>query len=80
MFRRTRIFIFVVILSLMPLFGTVPAAAAMTIPSGFTVVDYKTGQAQYELTNFAWTGDGGLITIGKDGTITFVPNGAARVS
>jgi glucose/arabinose dehydrogenase len=78
MFRRTRIFIVLVVtLGLVPLFGSAPAAAAMTIPAGFTVVDYKTGQAAYELTNFAWTGDGGLITIGKDGTITFVPNGGS---
>src|SRR4051794_19832225 len=77
MLRRTRILILGVTLGFMPLFGPVPAGAAMTVPSGFTVVNYKTGQAQYELTNFAWTDDGGLITIGKDGTVTFVPNGGS---
>jgi glucose/arabinose dehydrogenase len=52
-------------------------AAALTLPSGFQLVDYPTGQAPYNLTNFAWIGDGGLLTTGKDGTITFVPAGGA---
>ena len=47
--------------------------AAVTLPSGFTLVDYDTGQAPFNLTNFAWLPDGGLLTTGKDGTITVVP-------
>ncbi len=52
-----------------------PPAAAVTLPSGFQLVNYPTGQAAYNLTNFAWLEDGGLLTSGKDGTITFVPAG-----
>ena len=49
----------------------------MAVPAGFQLVDYETGQAPYNLTNFAWLGNGGLLTSGKDGTITFVPSGGA---
>src|SRR4051794_37819126 len=52
-----------------------PASAALALPPGFRLVDYATGQAAYNLTNFAWLDDGGLLTSGKDGTITFVPAG-----
>jgi glucose/arabinose dehydrogenase len=52
-------------------------AAALTLPPGFQLVDYDTGQAPYNLTNFAWLDDGGLLTSGKDGTVTFVPAGGA---
>jgi glucose/arabinose dehydrogenase len=48
-------------------------AASVTLPSGFALVDYDTGQAPYNLTNFEWLQDGGLLTSGKDGTITFAP-------
>lgn len=54
-----------------------PASAALTLPPGFQLVDYDTGQAPYNLTNFAWLDDGGLLTSGKDGTVTFVPSGGA---
>lgn len=55
-------------------------AAALTLPPGFQLVDYTTGQAAYNLTDFAWLDDGGLLTSGKDGTITYVPpGGTARV-
>lgn len=52
-----------------------PAAAAPRLPSGFSLVSYDSGQADYNLTNFAWLPDGGLLTLGKDGTVTFVPDG-----
>ena len=48
-----------------------------SVPPSFRLVDYPTGQAAYNLTNFAWVGDGGLLTSGKDGTVTFVPPGGA---
>lgn len=54
---------------------TAPTAAAPLLPAGFQLLDYPTGQGPYNLTNFAWLGDGGLLTSGKDGTITFVPPG-----
>src|SRR5215213_7423379 len=56
-------------------FGGASPAAALTLPAGFKLVDYPTGQAAYNLTNFAWLDDGGLLTSGKDGKITFVPAG-----
>jgi uncharacterized protein with LGFP repeats/glucose/arabinose dehydrogenase len=64
------------------LFGLVQVAAAspaaaLTLPAGFTVVDYETGQAAYTITNFAWLDDGGLLSIGKDGTITVTPGGGS---
>lgn len=54
-----------------------PPAAALTLPAGFRLVDYPTGQAAYNLTNFAWLEDGGLLTSGKDGTIKFTPVGGS---
>ena len=50
-------------------------APALVLPPSFQLVDYPTGQAPNNLTDFAWLDDGGLITSGKDGTITFVPPG-----
>ena len=51
------------------------ALAGLALPPGFELVDYPTGQAPLNLTNFAWLDDGGLLASGKDGTITFVPPG-----
>ena len=45
------------------------------LPHGFELVSYPTGQADYNLTDFAWLPDGGLLTSGKDGTVTFAPPG-----
>ena len=50
-------------------------ARGLAVPTSFRVVDYATGQAPYNLTDFAWLPDGGLLTSGKDGTITYVPPG-----
>ena len=52
-----------------------PAAAAPALPSGFRLVDTPTGQPAYALTNLAWLDNGGLLTSGKAGTVTFVPAG-----
>jgi hypothetical protein len=54
------------------------STAALTLPAGFRLVDYPTGQSAYNLTNFAWLDDGGLLTSGKNGTITFLPPGGQR--
>ena len=54
---------------------TAPSAPALTLPPAFQLVDYPTGQAPNNLTDFAWIGDGGLLTSGKDGTVTVVPPG-----
>jgi glucose/arabinose dehydrogenase len=54
--------------------------AAPALPAGFQLITYPTGQAAYNLTNFAWLDGGGLLTSGKDGTVTFVPPaGPARI-
>ena len=51
------------------------APVVPALPAGFELVDVPTGQAAYDLTEFAWLGDGGLLTAGKGGTITYVPPG-----
>ncbi len=52
-------------------------APAPVLPPAFQLVDYPTGQAANNLTDFAWLEDGALLTSGTDGTITFVPAGGA---
>jgi glucose/arabinose dehydrogenase/PKD repeat protein len=64
-------------LIIVPLVRAASSDAAPTLPAGFDVVSYPTGQAAYNLTNFVWLADGGLLTSGKDGTITYVPPGGA---
>lgn len=61
--------------------GDVPAPAAVPVlPAGFELVTYPTGQQPYNLTNFAWLSGGGLLTSGKDGTVTYVaPGGSPQV-
>ena len=56
-------------------FAVAPPAPALVLPPSFQLVDYPTGQAPNNLTDFAWLNDGGLMTSGTDGTITFVPAG-----
>ena len=53
--------------------GAPSVSAAPTLPAGFQLLGYPTGQAAYNLTNFAWLSGGGLLTSGKDGTVTYVP-------
>src|SRR4051812_1474801 len=65
------------VLGVLPLLVAPPAPAALSLPSGFEILDYATGQAPYNLTDFAWLDGGGLLTAGKDGTITFLPPGGA---
>jgi glucose/arabinose dehydrogenase/uncharacterized protein with LGFP repeats len=50
-------------------------ASALALPPGFQLLDYPTGQAPKNLTNFAWLEDGGLLAGGKDGTVTFTAPG-----
>jgi len=59
---------------IVPVFGT-SAQAVPTLPAGFRLVDYPTGLGAYNLTNFAFTYDGGLLSIGKDGRVSFTPPG-----
>ena len=77
--RRTVIgTVLVLLLGTMQLATPLPAVA-LTLPPGFQLVDYDTGQAPYNLTNFAWLDDGGLLTSGKDGTVTYVAPGGEPV-
>src|ERR1700712_32687 len=50
-------------------------APALVLPPAFQLVDYPTGLAPYNLTDYAWLDDGSLLASGKDGTIMFVPPG-----
>ncbi|TNC28285.1 PKD domain-containing protein [Amycolatopsis alkalitolerans] len=56
------------------------ASAAPAVPSGFVIREQASGQAAYDLTDFAYLpGDGGIIATGKGGKITWVsPAGAVR--
>ncbi|SFK92714.1 Glucose/arabinose dehydrogenase, beta-propeller fold [Amycolatopsis sacchari] len=56
------------------------ASAAPALPSGFVIREQATGQAAYDLTDFAHLpGDGGIITTGKGGKVTWIsPAGAVR--
>ena len=60
-------------LAVLPVAAAPPVSASLSLPAGFTILDYPTGQAAYNLTDFAWLDDGGLLTAGKDGTVTYVP-------
>ena len=63
-----------------PVFDAASSDVVPTLPAGFDLVSYPTGQAVYNLTNFIWLDDGGLLTSGKDGTITYVaPGGSPAV-
>ncbi|MEO7351720.1 MAG: hypothetical protein ABIR34_00300 [Marmoricola sp.] len=53
--------------------AVIAPASALVLPSGFQLVDYPTGQLPYNLTDYAWLDDAGLLASGKSGTITFVP-------
>jgi glucose/arabinose dehydrogenase len=64
----------VLVVVLVPLWTPTPASG-LTLPPSFQLVDYPTGQAPYNLTDFEWLPDGGLLTSGKDGTVTYVPPG-----
>lgn len=54
----------------MLLVGLAPAARA-AVPRGFQITTLPTGQAQYDLTNFAFTPDGGWFATGKGGLVTW---------
>jgi glucose/arabinose dehydrogenase len=55
--------------------GLTTPAAALTLPAGFRLMNYQTGLGASSLTNFAFTEDGGLFSIGKAGQVTFTPPG-----
>ncbi|NKQ55259.1 PKD domain-containing protein [Amycolatopsis sp. K13G38] len=55
------------------------ATAAASLPAGFVLRDQPSGQAAYDLTDFAYLPDGSILTIGKSGKLAWVsPSGATR--
>jgi glucose/arabinose dehydrogenase len=48
------------------------ASAAPSLPAGFRLIDSASGQAQYDLTDFAYLPDGSMITTGKMGNVAWV--------
>ncbi|HJQ46662.1 MAG TPA: PQQ-dependent sugar dehydrogenase [Amycolatopsis sp.] len=55
------------------------AAAAAALPAGFVLRDQATGQAAYDLTDFAYLPDSSIITTAKRGKVTWIsPTGAIR--
>ncbi|GHF44197.1 glucose/arabinose dehydrogenase [Amycolatopsis bartoniae] len=57
----------------------IPASAAPALPSGFVIREQDTGQAPYDLTDFAYLPDGSVFTTGKSGKVTWIsPAGATR--
>jgi glucose/arabinose dehydrogenase/PKD repeat protein len=50
-----------------------PARAVPTLPAGFRFVGYPTGLGAGNLTDHEFTPDGGLMAVGKNGRVVFVP-------
>src|SRR5262249_36385982 len=54
------------------------ASAVPALPAGFVLTDLPSGQAAYDLTDFAYLPDGGLLSTGKKGNVAYVsPTGEA---
>src|SRR5690242_12621972 len=49
-----------------------PAAAVPALPAGFVLTDLPSGQAVFDLTDFAYLPDGGLLSTGKKGNVAYV--------
>lgn len=58
--------------ALISLVGVSPAPA-LVLPPAFTTVDYPSGQVPFQLVDYAWLDDGALLSIGKNGTLSFAP-------
>jgi uncharacterized protein with LGFP repeats/glucose/arabinose dehydrogenase len=55
-----------------------PAAAVPALPAGFVLTDLPSGQAAFDLTDFVYLPDGGLLSTGKKGNVAYVsPTGQA---
>jgi glucose/arabinose dehydrogenase len=52
-----------------------PAAAAQVLFPGFALRDIATGQGENNLTDFGYLPGGSVLTIGKNGRVTWVPRG-----
>ncbi|MFE6611779.1 PQQ-dependent sugar dehydrogenase [Amycolatopsis sp. NPDC057786] len=55
--------------------GPPEATAAPSLPSGFVLRDQPSGQAAFDLTDFAYLPDGSVLSTGKSGKIAWVPTG-----
>ncbi|OOC04203.1 PQQ-dependent sugar dehydrogenase [Amycolatopsis azurea] len=59
--------------------GAPEATGAPTLPSGFVLRDQPSGQAAFDLTDFAYLPDGSVLSTGKSGKVAWVPvTGQAR--
>ena len=71
--RLARLLVVILLAAGLPaLAPSLPASAALTLPSGFSLLTEETGQAAYDLTDFAVLPDGSKYTIGKRGTVAWV--------
>ncbi len=53
-------------------------SAAPALPAGFQLIDMPSGQAKFDLTDFAYLPDGSMLTTGKKGNVAWVsPTGDA---
>ncbi|OXM50590.1 PQQ-dependent sugar dehydrogenase [Amycolatopsis alba] len=59
--------------------GAPEATGVPTLPSGFVLRDQPSGQAAFDLTDFAYLPDGSVLSTGKSGKVAWVPvTGQAR--
>ena len=56
-----------------------PAHAVAALPTGFALSERASGQEPYQLTDFAYLPDGGILSTGKPGTVAWVaPDGGSK--
>lgn len=55
--------------------GAQDAALAQALPGSFALLDTATGQGANNLTDFGYLPGGSVLTIGRDGRVTWVPKG-----
>ena len=51
--------------------------AAPTLPEGFVLTNFDTGQGEFNLTDFTYLPDGSILTTGKNGAVTWLDPGSA---
>ncbi len=71
-FTRIVVALSVMILLLPGWVGAPVATGAPTLPSGFVLRDQPSGQAAFDLTDFAYLPDGSVLSIGKSGKVAWV--------
>ncbi|SFB45578.1 Glucose/arabinose dehydrogenase, beta-propeller fold [Amycolatopsis marina] len=79
MARRGGVVVWIAVLVLGLLLIPVPAHAIATLPTGFALTELSSGQEPYQLTDFAYLPDGGILSTGKAGTVAWVaPDGRSK--